>query len=240
MSEDDATALEQAVEEQLAAEREAFFEGFPPEAFTGIAKALKVRPTPENLSRLRRWLLPNFHFCLDVRHRYKEPTPKELLKLLKKLSNAASTLHSAVTSADYTFCLSWAFDAPDEGAVGVTDHFIATLELLADTAAAEIEKPASRQSLRGRPPKNEPFRQLTPILIRTYERVRKEPAECPYYLPDSGGIDGSKSHFYCFAVAVWCCLRDNLPAELREGIPSTETGLAEELKKHWPKDSSHR
>jgi len=38
MSEDDATALEQAVEEQLAAEREAFFEGFPPEAFTGIAR----------------------------------------------------------------------------------------------------------------------------------------------------------------------------------------------------------
>jgi hypothetical protein len=238
MSEDDATALEQAVEEQLAAEREAFEARFPTEAFTVIAKALKVRPTPENLSRLRGRLLPDFYFCLDVRHRYK--APKELIKLLKKLSNAASTLHSAVTSADYTFRLSWAFLAPDEGAVGVTDHFIATLELLAKPTAGQIEKLASTKPRRGRLPKNEPFRKLTPRLIRTYEYLTKEPAAGPYYLPDSGGIYGSKSHFYCFAVAVWCCLRDNLPAELREGIPSTETGLAEELKKHWPKDSSHR
>jgi hypothetical protein len=73
MSEDDATALEQAVEEQLAAEREAFFEGFPPEAFTGIAKTLKVRPTPENLSRLRGWLLPDFYYLYRVVPS-KEPT----------------------------------------------------------------------------------------------------------------------------------------------------------------------
>jgi hypothetical protein len=139
------------VEEQLAAEREAFEARFPTEAFRGIATALKVRPTPENLSYLSGRLLPAFYFCLDVRHRYKEPTPKELLKLLKKLSNAASTLHSAVTSADYTFCLSWAFDAPDEGAVGVTDHFIATLELLAKPTAGQIEKFASGKSRRGRP-----------------------------------------------------------------------------------------
>src|SRR5262249_38398165 len=142
--------------EQSAAERQEFFEGFPPEAFTGIAKALKVRPTSENLSRLRGWLLPDFYFCLDIRHRYKEPTRKEQIKLLKKLSKAASTLHSAVTSADYIFCLSSAFDAP----VCVTDHFVATLQFLANTAAGEIEKPASRQSRRGRPPKNEPFREL--------------------------------------------------------------------------------
>ena len=241
MSEDDATALEQAVEERLAAEREAFFAGFPPEVFREIATALKVRPTPENLSRLRGWLLPDFHFCLDVRHRYKEPTRKEQIKLLKKLSKAATTLHFAVINFDINFCLPSALLAPEEGAVGVTDHFIATLELLADTAAAEIEKPASRQSLRGRPPKNEPFRQLTPILIRTYERVRKEPAECPYYLPDSG-IYGSKGSFYSFALAVWRCLRDNLPTEALAAIPSPEGGhgLAQELIKHWPEDRLKR
>jgi hypothetical protein len=239
MSEDESAALEQEVEAQIAAEREAFETRFPPEAFTGIATALKVRPAPENLSRLRGRLLPSFYFCLDVRDVYKEPTRKELINLLKKLSNAASTLHSAVTSADYTICLSWAFDAPDEGAVGVSDHLIATLELLAKPAAGLIEKPGFGKSRRGRPSKNEPFRQLTPTLVRIYERLRKEPAECPYWLPDSGIYSG-KGDFHLFALAVWRCLQDNLPSEVRAAIPSTEGALAEELKKHWRKDRQKR
>ena len=239
MSEDDATTLEQAAEKQLAEEREKFFEGFPPEAFTGIAKALKLRPTPENLSRLRDRLLPDFYFCLDTRHRYKEPTRKELIKLLNKLSNAASTLHSAVTSAHYIVCLSQAFDAPGEGAVGVTDHFVATLESLPKTAAGLVEKPDFGKSRRGRPSTNEPFRQLTPTLVRLYESVRKEPAGRPYQLPDSR-MYGSKGSFYPFALAVWHCLQDHLPAEARVAIPCKEGGLAEELKKHWPEDSVNR
>jgi hypothetical protein len=239
MSEDDATALEQAVEEQLAAEREAFFAGFPPEAFRGIATALKVRPTPENLSRLRGWLLPDFHFCLDVRHRYKEPTREEQIKLLQKLAKAASSLHSTVTNFDINFCLPLALLAPDEGGLGVTDHFVATLQLLANTAANEVEKPASRRSGRGRPRKNEPFRQLTPRLIRKYERLTNEPAGRPNWLPDDGR-HGRKGSFYPFAVAVWFCLRKNLPAEALAAIPSTEIGLGEELKKHWPKNGPSR
>ena len=73
MSEDDATALEQAVEEQLAAEREAFEARFPLEAFTGIARALKVRPTPENLSRLSdRYCLSSISvltYAIDTKNR---------------------------------------------------------------------------------------------------------------------------------------------------------------------------
>jgi hypothetical protein len=239
MSEDDATAHKQEVEEQLAAEREDFEARFPPEAFTEVAKALKVRPTPENLSRLRDRLLPGFYFCLDTRHRYKEPTRKELIKLLNKLSNAASTLHSVVTSAHYNVCLSQAFDAPDEGAVGVTDHFIATLESLAKTAAGLVEKPDFGKSRRGRPSTNEPFRELTPTLVRIYQFIRKEPAYCPYYLPDSR-IYGGKGNFHRFALAVWCCLQGSLPPEARDAIPSSEGGVAEELKKHWPKGSVNR
>jgi len=239
MSEDDATALEQAVEERLAAEREAFFAGFPPEVFREIATALKVRPTPENLSRLRGWLLPDFHFCLDVRHRYKEPTREEQIKLLQKLAKAASTLYSAVTDFDINFCLPSALLAPDEGGVGVTDHFIATLQLLANTAADEIEKSEARQPRRGRPPKNEPFRQLTPRLVRKFEHFRKEPAFCPYWLPDSHGY-GGKGNFYRFALAVWRCLRNNLPDNALGATPPTEGGLAQELIKHWPKSSAGR
>jgi hypothetical protein len=239
MSKDDAAPLEQEVLEAEAVEREAFEARFPPAVFTGIAKALKVRPTPENLSRLRHRLLPDFYFYLDTRHRYKEPTRKELIKLLNKLSNAASTLHSSVTSADYTFCLSHAFDAPDEGAAGVTDHFIATLESLAKTAAGLVEKPDFGKSSRGRPSTNEPFRQLTPTLVRIYERVRKEPADHPNWLPDSGTY-GGKGSFYPFALAVWHCLQDNLPVESLAAIPSTEGGLAQELIKNWPKGSANR
>jgi hypothetical protein len=183
--------------------------------------------------------LPHFYFCLDTRHLYKEPTRKEQIKLLRKLSKAASTLHTAVTSLDMNFCLPLNLLAPDEGAVGVTDHFIATLELLAITAAGKIEKPALIKSRRGRPPKNEPFRQLTPILVRTYEVVRKESAECPYYLPDSRDY-GGKGDFHRFALAVWCCLQENLPAEARAGLPGTKGGLAQELQKHWQQDDAKR
>jgi len=62
MSEDDATALEQEAAESLAAERDAFEARFPPEAFTGIAKALKIPEAgePFTVARLAaaRVLLP--------------------------------------------------------------------------------------------------------------------------------------------------------------------------------------
>src|SRR5215469_4852952 len=106
--------------------------------------------------------------------------------------------------------------ARDEGTIGVTDHFIATLQFLAETAPGDIEKLTRTKPRRGRLPKNEPFRDLTPELIRMYERVRKEPAECPYSLPDSGSY-GGKGDFHLFVLAVWRCLQENLPAELRDG-----------------------
>jgi len=70
---EDADAREQEAAELLAAEQDAFEARFPPEAFTGIAKTLKVRPTPENLSRLRGWLLPDFYYLYRVVPS-KEPT----------------------------------------------------------------------------------------------------------------------------------------------------------------------
>jgi hypothetical protein len=154
MSNDDATDLEQEVLEQLAAEQEAFEARFPPEAFKEVAKALKVRPTLENLSRLRGRLLPDFHSCLDVRHRYKPGTRKERINRLKKLCETATTLHSLLTSFDTWWDLPWDLigrDDPDDPREGVTDQFKATLKRLADTAAGQIEKPAFTKSHRGRP-----------------------------------------------------------------------------------------
>jgi hypothetical protein len=240
---EDAAALEQAVEEQLEADRETFEARFPAEAFTEIAKALKVHPGPENLSRLRGRLLPEFYY-LHSTALNKEPTRKEQIDQLQKVYEAASTLHSCLTAFDsFWLKLNLPVDlfALDEGvAEGVTDQFIATLQRLAEAAARRVEKLASKNSRRGRPPKNTAFREFTPILVRTYEGVRKEPAGVPYYLPDSGGIYGSKGNFYRFAAAVWLCLRKNLPEEGLVAIPSTEGGLAQELIKHWPKGSANR
>jgi hypothetical protein len=243
MSEDDTTLLEQEAMAQLATEENAFNERFPPEAFTEIAKALKVRPTLENLSRLRGRLLPEFYY-LHSTALNNEPTRKEQIDQLQKVYEAASTLHSCLTAFNRIWLeLNLPIDlfAPDEGvAEGITDPFIATLQQLADAAASSAEKLASKGSRKGRPPKNTAFREFTPILIRTYESVRKEPAGVPYYLPDSGGIYGSKGYFYRFAAAVWRCLQKNLPEKALVAIPSTEGGLAQELIKHWPKGSANR
>jgi hypothetical protein len=242
MSEDDAAALEQEVLEAEAAEREAFEARFPTAVFTGIAKALKVRPGPENLSRLRGRLLPEFYY-LHMTVLKKEPTREEQINQLRKVYEAASTLHSCLTAFNRIWLeLNLPIDlfAPDEGlAEGITDPFIATLQQLAEATASSAEKLASKGSRRGRPAKNFPFRQLTPDLVRIYEFVRKEPAEPPYWLPDSHGY-GGKGNFYPFALAIWHCLRDNLPDTALAAIPPTEFGLAEELRKHWPKDGRHR
>ena len=125
-------------------------------------------------------------------------------------------------------------DDLDASGEGRTDQFVAALKLLADTAADEIKQLASRKSRRGRPAKNAPFRELIPILVRKYERFMKEPAGCPYWLPDSS-IYGGKGDFHLFAVAVWRCLQDSLPSEAFAVIPSSEGALAQELQKHWPK-----
>jgi hypothetical protein len=239
---EDTDSLEQEVLKKLAAERATFDERFPPEAFTGIAKALKVRPTPENLSRLRGRLLPEFYH-LHSTALNNEPTRKEQIDQLQKVHEAASTLHSCLTAFNRIWLelnLPINLFAPDEGvAEGVTDPFIATLQQLAEATASRAEKLASKGSRRGRPAKNIPFRQLTPDLVRFYEFFRKEPAEPPYWLPDSRGY-GGKGNFYRFALAVWRCLQDNLPDNALAVIPPTEFGLAEELRKHWPKDGGRR
>ena len=70
---EDADAREQEAAELLDAEQDAFEARFPPEAFTGIAKTLKVRPTPENLSRLSdRYCLSSISvltYAIDTKNR---------------------------------------------------------------------------------------------------------------------------------------------------------------------------
>jgi hypothetical protein len=159
---------------------------------------------------LRGWLLGDFYYLhTDVPD--KQPTREEQIKRLKQLREAATNLHSSIN----IFWDVWPLNllGPDGpfATDDMTDQFTATLQLLADTAAGEIQKLASRKSRRGRPRKNEPFRQLTPRLVRKYKRLTNEPAGRPYSLPDSGSY-GSRDSFYPFALAVWRCLRQSAHA----------------------------
>jgi hypothetical protein len=230
MCEDDTAAVEQAALEDLTADRETFEARFPPEAFAGIAKALKVRPTPQNLSHLRRWLLPVFHY-LYTYISGKEVTREEKIKHLKKLREAAKTLHSSMINFDDVWSLAL-LDGP-LATDDFSDQFTATLQLLADTADAQIKKLDLRKSRRGRPTKYEPFRQFTRRLVSKYERLMKEPAGRPNWLKDSG-VYGKKDPFPPFALAVWLCLQNHLPPEARRLIPPNENALGQELNKHWP------
>ncbi len=123
------------------------------------------------------------------------------------------------------------FGADDEPHA-VSDAFKATLVGVAEAASEAADRLASARLPRGRPRKNDPFRELVIHLIRKYERLTHEPAGCPYWLPDSG-IYGGKGRFWKFACAVWRCLYHHGP-ELRPVLPDTEEALGQELRKHWP------
>jgi hypothetical protein len=92
MSEDDATALEQEAEAQLAADREAFEARFPPKDFLGVARALRIRD-PAVFARLVRFLRDDFYrFHRDCQSKW--PSRGAEIERLRKLREAASLLAS--------------------------------------------------------------------------------------------------------------------------------------------------
>jgi hypothetical protein len=54
--------MSEDADEEAFREMAAFEAKFPLEAFSGVAKALRVDPEPETLSTLRLLLLPEFYF----------------------------------------------------------------------------------------------------------------------------------------------------------------------------------
>ena len=157
---------------------------------------------------MRGWLLPEFYYLFKVVPS-KEPTRQERIRRLKKLREAATTLHALLTSFD---ALWWdlplgLLDPNDLDASGVDEdldasaggrtRFVASLKLLADTAAGRIEELTAEQARKGRPAKNAPFRELTPRLVRQYERFTKQPAGPPNWIPNSGIWRGKGSFYPC-------------------------------------------
>jgi hypothetical protein len=206
-------------------DRIAFEALFPPEAFRPIAHALGKSAEPQNLKALRNWLLP--YFDLFSSGTGKEPSRAERLKSLVEFRDAARTLLDPVLRR--RLGILWL--TRDALGAASDQQFKATLQRLADQANAAIEK-LSKLGRTGPPKKNAAFRELAPELVYIYERITEQPAGKPYWLPDSRAYGGA---FYEFAVEVWRCLFDRLP-KARNILPKTEAALAEELKRHWPKE----
>ena len=217
MSEDDATALEQAVEERLAAEREAFEARFPPKAFIGVARALKIRE-PAIFARLVLSLRDDFYdFQLNCQSKW--PSRDAEIRRLIELRDAANLL----VSADLWMPLNPLAEADEE-------QFLATTKRLATFWGEELTKLEAAPSDVGRPSHNA-FHELIIGLIRTYQRVARKRATRPSTRFNKRGYHGD---FYQFAIAAWRSLRDHFP-ETADRIPYSKGALAEALRNHWPK-----
>jgi hypothetical protein len=213
--------------EQMEEQKE-FEARFLPFAFAEVAKALGAPSSPELLSRLRGWLLPDFlafYFALPGQ----QEARNEQVRKLRELQQAAYITHSLLRDVQVLSTLPMSLLEQST----LDDTLFEKLVQVGEAARDSAEKIALRGSARGRRTKLTAFRELLPELMQKYEQAMGEPARRPYWLPDSG-IYGSKGHFYEFALAVWRCLRDHLPANASASLPSTEGALAQEIRNHWP------
>ncbi len=207
------------------ADFDAFAARLPVDAFEPIARALAVNAEPKNLAALRDWLLPEFHFFyLSIG---KQRSRAERLRRLKALRDAAAVVSASLGPGGAWVDLPWGILREIDG------DFQDRVKELEEAATTSVRRILATPSPRGRPPKSA-FRDLTPALMRIYERQTGHAALKPHWLPDSRRYGGK---FYPFAVAVWRCLRSHI-RESKDALPPTQSALADELRKHWPADSS--
>lgn len=215
-------------ERQADAEREAFEACFPPKAFEPIVRALKVPPTPENISAIRGWLMPYLEqsFSGDV---VKEPSVTERRKELTRLRDALALVWHASRRRHGSASLPWTLgDLGD----GVPENFVAALQRLHRRVDEQLHELEAVPARRGPKPKTT-FRDFTPDLIWLYEKMAGKEAKKPQWLV--GNIYSGE--FYSFSVAVWKCLRERLP-QLKDPLPDSEGALAQQLQDHWPKEGT--
>jgi hypothetical protein len=211
-------------ERQADAQREAFEARFPPEAFEPIARAFNVPPTPENISAIRGWLMPYLEqsFSGNV---VKKPTVPERRKELRRLRDALALVWRASGRRHGAATLPWSLGDLDNE---VPEKFVATLQRLHRRVDEQLRELSLAPARRGPKPKTT-FRDFTPDLIWAYEGLTGKKAKVPRWI--AGNVYGGE--FYMFSVAVWKCLRERLP-QLKDALPDSEGGLAQELKDHWP------
>jgi len=210
-------AREQEALAELTAQEDAFNERFPPAAFLGAAKELKIRDRA-SFARLVRFLRDDFYgFYMDCQN--KRPSHDAELKRLRELRDAANLV---ATNDPWWMPLSPLGEAEQE-------QFVTTARRLATFWDEELMKREVLSSV-GRP-SHEAFHELIIYLIWTYQRVARKPAKKPSTRRNKSGYYGE---FYQFAIAAWRCILERLP-ETRHLIPISEGALGEALRDHWPK-----
>jgi hypothetical protein len=210
------------------AERAAFETRFPPEAFEPIARALNVPPTPENISAIRGWLMPDLEQSFSGKV-VKEPTVPERRKELRRLRDALAMVWHASHRQHGSASLPWTLrDLGD----GVPENLVAVLQRLHRRVDEQLRELEAVPARRGPKPKTT-FRDFTPDLIWLYEKMAGKEAKKPQWLV--GNIYSGE--FYSFSVAVWKCLRERLP-QLKDALPDSEGALAQQLQDHWPKEGT--
>lgn len=180
------------------AEREAFEDRFPPEAFEPVARALNVAPTPENVSAVRSWLMPSLEqsFSGNV---VTKPSVPERRKELKRLRDALDVVWRASRRRHGSVSLPWTVrDFVD----GVPENFVTVLQRLHRRVQEQLHELEAVPAHRGPKPKTM-FRDFTPELIWLYEKMAGKEAKKPHWIAGNT----YSGEFYCFSVAVWRCLR---------------------------------
>jgi hypothetical protein len=206
-------------EEAFRDDMAAFRARLPPEAFVGVAEALRAAPEPEVLSMLRSGPLPEFYFFF-INCPGEGPTREERIRQLEEPRNAAMTLLKSGGLSRRTL-------REVAGGIAPDDRLEAALKRLAAEVDEKIRRLRSSRGRAGRPSKDA-FRQLSAGLVRVYERLTGEEAEQPQWK------GGSKygGDFYDFVVAVERCLRTCLP-EVRDELPVSSSAIGYALKRHW-------
>src|SRR6516225_5365461 len=128
---EDTEAREQEALAELTAQEDAFNERFPPAAFLGAAKELKIRDRA-SFARLVRFLRDDFYgFYMDCQN--KRPSHDAELKRLRELRDAANLVASPDLSIDLWMPLSPLGEAEEE-------QFVTTAKRLATFWDEELMK----------------------------------------------------------------------------------------------------
>jgi hypothetical protein len=205
----------------------AFKDHFPVEDFNAIAKSLGLSEHRHVLI-LRRLLLNRFYdFYRGISGKHR--SRRERLRDLRAIRDASSALRGSLLNPNAAFDLlplDFYLDT-------VSEEFLTILAQLTETAESHLAKLAETPTRRGRRA-NDEFRELTVRLVLLFEGLTKTTAYPPYWLPDKRAY-GGRGKFADFAIAVWRCLKANVPEGAKGIIPATDDALMQELRRHWPK-----
>jgi hypothetical protein len=205
--------LGETASQDAIADLEAFEAQFAPADFAGVAEALRLPPEPETLSWLRRLLLPEFRFFVELCPGEKLSRDERVARL-EKLRDAGTALLASLGPA--RSLLPRKYLGPEL----LSDQFRATVRSLTDDAAMQIRRLRASRDQAGRP-RLEAFRQLGEDLTLAYRMIEAK---------TEVALDWGD--FYRFAVAACRCLKTCVPAVVAD-FPKSPRAMRDNLREVW-------